>query len=141
MGEIKFPVTINGIQQYQAKYNRPNFTGNEVGELVQIRPCADEYLNKTYLGIYLGDFPLNVCAFLEKDTGILKLLPHSNPAIFVPDLKKIIFGCESWWGTIDSPEQLRQITDEDIQNVWYVKALKELGKMRGEEKSENDNDD
>ncbi len=49
-----------------------------------------------------------------------------NPAIFVFDLKKVIYGYESWWGEIKSEEDFRKITDLDINNLWYVKALKEL---------------
>ena len=49
-----------------------------------------------------------------------------NPAIWVPDLKKIVFGMESWWGVLRSRTISKQITDADIQNVWYVKALQAL---------------
>lgn len=51
-----------------------------------------------------------------------------NPAIFVPELGKIIFGMESWWGRIKSEEELKDITDGDIENVWYVKMLKGFGR-------------
>ena len=32
-----------------------------------------------------------------------------NPGIFVPELGKIIYGCESWWSEIDNPEDLRDM--------------------------------
>ena len=44
----------------------------------------------------------------------------------MPDLKRLVMGYESWWGIIESEEQLRQITNFDIENIWYVKALKAL---------------
>ena len=52
----------------------------------------------------------------------------TNPAIFVPELKKIIYGCESWWGTINNQDDLSDlnISDDDIQNTWYVKLLHEM---------------
>lgn len=53
---------------------------------------------------------------------------YTNPAIFVPDLNRVVWGMESWWGPIESKEKLHQITDEDISNVWYVKAAKEFNK-------------
>ncbi len=97
----------------------------KTGSLVSIRPVADEYDNKTFLGIYLG--VMTTGNMVEFKDGVLHIsLGHYNPAIFVPDLGKTIFGYESWWGEIESEEQLRKITDDDIQNVWYVKALKQI---------------
>ena len=84
------------------------------GSFVSVRPCGDEYEDKTYLGLYVGEVAIG-------DTMSLH-----NPCIWVPDLKQYIFGCESWWGVIDSEDDLRKITDADIENVWYVRALKEL---------------
>jgi hypothetical protein len=49
-----------------------------------------------------------------------------NPAIFVPTLGKLLYGCELWWSKISSPDDLRTISDADIDNVWYVQALKSL---------------
>jgi len=48
------------------------------------------------------------------------------PAIFVPELKKIIYGCESWWKTIQSVDEFSKISNEDINNTWYVKLLQSL---------------
>ncbi len=82
------------------------------GTFVSIRPCAEEYDNKTFLGVYIGALSVNN-------------MTH-NPCIWVPDLQEYIFGFESWWGEIETPEQLHDISDADIQNVWYVRALKQL---------------
>ena len=41
----------------------------------------------------------------------------------VPELKKIIYGCESWWHEISSADDFSGISDEDINNTWYVKLL------------------
>jgi hypothetical protein len=50
-----------------------------------------------------------------------------NPAIFVPELNKVIFGYESWWSEITTEEELNNvITDHTIENVWYVKLLKSM---------------
>lgn len=48
------------------------------------------------------------------------------PAIFVPELKKIIYGCESWWKTIRSVDEFSKISNEDINNTWYVKLLQSM---------------
>lgn len=98
-----------------------------VGKFVSIRPCAEEYGEKTYLGLYLGDMATTVSLGYDKTNGqIIPNFYRHNPAIYVFDLKKIIFGMESWWGELESEEQLRKITNDDIDNVWYVKALRQL---------------
>jgi hypothetical protein len=52
---------------------------------------------------------------------------------YVPDLDRVVWGYESWWGVIKGPEELKEITDEDIQNVWYVKAMKQMSEREGGE--------
>jgi hypothetical protein len=47
-------------------------------------------------------------------------------------------GYESWWGQINSPEELKAITDVDIQNVWYVKALKEMAEKKATQDEKKD---
>lgn len=41
--------------------------------------------------------------------------------------RKIIFGMESWWSRIKSEKELMDITNDDIEDVWYVKMLKGMG--------------
>jgi hypothetical protein len=122
--EFEYPMEISGIKNISAK----NVNTHKTGSLVQIRPCSDKYEKKTYLGIYIGEVPIESLVALNTRTNILDVMCHTNPAIFVPELKKVIFGCESWWGYIRSEEELKQITDSDIDNVWYVQLLKEMGK-------------
>lgn len=98
--------------------------------IVAVRPCAEEYQNKTYLGVYLGDFPRSVIPSYNSETNELAINFHTNPCIYVFDIDKIVWGMESWWNVIKSPEQLRQITDLDINNVWYVQVLKSLEKKQ-----------
>lgn len=122
---IEYPITVHGITYSDAK---PIDTSRRlVGSFVAIRPCDKEFGDKTFLGIYVGDVALNVAVVFHPNTGVLEAR-HSmlNPAIWVPDLKRIIFGVESWWGAIKSPDDLRKITDADISNVWYVQAIKAI---------------
>ena len=95
-----------------------------MGALVKVRPCGEEYHNKTYLGFYIGEMPTQIYQSYNPETNILTITKDRNPAIFIPKLKKIVFGYESWWGEIKSEEDLKDITDDDIANVWYVKLLK-----------------
>jgi hypothetical protein len=120
-----YPLTISDIayDEETSVVEHPKNTG----AFVSIRPCAPEYEGKTYLGLYLGDISISTHLDYNKETSVLHVSPgRHNPAIYVFNLKKIVFGMESWWGTIKSEANLEQITDKDIENIWYVKALKEL---------------
>lgn len=121
---IEYPITVTNIAKEKIEYNKDTFNG-EIGMLVAVRPCSE---NKTFVGIFLGNLPLSIMIHHNSETGVLTAETLNNPAIFVPDLRKIIFGCGSWWHRIENEEQLREITDEDINNTWYVKALKEMSK-------------
>lgn len=121
---IEYPLTINGIESDKIEYK--DTWHSKVGELVAVRPCGDEYEKKTYVGFYLGDLPLAITHSFYENTGVLRASTHNNPAMFVPELGKIIWGCGSWWHTINSEKELREITDEDINNVWYVQLAKAL---------------
>ena len=68
----------------------------------------------------------------EGDTLRLHFV-HYNPAIFVPSLKKIIFGCESWWGEIKTLEEFTEITKDEIANspaILLMKAMFETEKSK-----------
>lgn len=130
----KYPVTINNV------IFRPPFclgdSGIKPGTFVSVRPVQKEHEKKTFLGIYLGDLLTQMDQAVGFDTRTKELIvvaTKTNPAIFVPDLGRVVWGYESWWGVIESPEQLREITDEDIQNVWYVKAMEQMAKKEGGE--------
>lgn len=123
-GTLRYPVNITGI----------HFEGELVDEwrgksnqLVRIRPCGQEFEGKTFLGLYLGDMARTVGCTYERESGVLSIhLAAHNPAIWVPKLRRVIFGCESWWGALETEEQLREISDETIDGVWYVQAMKTL---------------
>jgi hypothetical protein len=95
------------------------------GSYVSIRPANDD---RTYLGIYLGDMPIGVAGIQRKgeEDTIMLSRTQPNPCIFIPQLEQLFYGMESWWGEIKVPEDLHQITDADIESVWYVQALKSL---------------
>lgn len=119
---IEYPVEVSGIKILGGR----RYRDSEVGSWVSVRPCAKEYEDKTFLGIYLGDLLTGGTEMYNVQSKQVEVMLNSNPAIYVPDLKKIVWGMESWWGVIDSPEKLRKISNADIENIWYVRALKEL---------------
>jgi hypothetical protein len=134
---IEYPITVLGITSSTDSCPvKPHWTC-EIGSFVQVRPCDKELDGKTFLGIALGDISRGATARFNASTGILELSSAShNPAMWVPALKRVIWGDSSWWGPIETEEQLRQITDTDIQNVWYVRALQQLHPKKKEEASD-----
>ncbi len=101
--------------------------GGACGDMVAIRPCDENYKDQTYLGVLIGEIAQCVVFGIDRDKEMLTYeMALYNPAIFVPDLNTVIFGNASWWGRIKDIDQLRSITNEDISNVWYVKALNQI---------------
>lgn len=120
---IEYPLTINGIENSKIDICG---LGHVCGALCEITPCAEEYNNKSFIGIYLGDLPIAITTSHNRETGFINSRAMTNPAIFVPEIKKIIYGCESWWREIETIEDFKGIGKEDIENTWYVKLLKSL---------------
>jgi hypothetical protein len=116
------PLTVNEVV-VRANAERTN---EQVGSWVAVRPCDAPSGNKTFLGIYLGDLPVSPMVNHSTKSGTMFIDIRTNPAIWVPDQNRIVWGMGSWWGIIKKEEDLKQITDQDIENIWYVKALKEL---------------
>jgi hypothetical protein len=120
----KYPITVNAIGLGKIGAGDPLCA--KIGDWVAVRPCAEECEGKTYLGVMIGDLPISPMVRYRPTTGELLFAMRDNPAIWVPDLNRIVWGMESWWGVIKDPDHLRKITNEDIENVWYVQALKAL---------------
>lgn len=132
---IQYPITVKGV-----KFEGDAFCDDplvEAGSLVKVRVANKNPKEQgTHLGIYLGRIALGKAAYWNEEAGVLKfLVGHYNPAMWVPALGRIVKGCESWWGPIKSEDELREITDEDINDIWYVKLLKGLGGGLAKEKS------
>ena len=120
--EFKFPMEISAIKVQG--FNGATQGMHKAGSMVRIRPVNSE---KTYLGLYLGDMTREIMLARGGKSKVLMLTDRSNPAIWVFDLKKIVWGDSSWWGVVEKDEDIeRLISDSDIQNVWYVKALKAM---------------
>ena len=120
---IEYPLTINGIENQKI---RVDGIGHSCGCLCEIRPCMEEYKGRSFVGIYIGDIPISIFTSYDKKTGILSNSTMNNPAIFVPELKKIVYGCESWWRKIKSIDDFKGISESDIENTWYVKLLRQM---------------
>lgn len=121
---IEYPTTINGIETkgFTECWERAK---PEIGKLVEVRPCGKEYEDKTYLGIYLGNLPFSPMITLSNEK-ILNIDALTNPCIFIPETKSIVWGMESWWCEIENVDDIKDITNETIDNVWYVQLMKSL---------------
>ena len=122
---IEFPLTIKGIT-----------TGDmepwDIGMYpVRVRPCGED---KTYIGIYLGRFPRQIHVTYSEKSGELKVGATTNPCIYIPEKDGVCWGDESWWSRIESEEELEDITDETIENQWYMKALRQIEEKEVTEK-------
>lgn len=118
---IEYPIFVNKIE------NRPiksHSMGHHIGSLVAVRPCGEEYGDKTYLGIYLGELPIQILTSYDPHSGVLTNSTMDNPGIYVPELKKIVYGCGSWWHEVESEEDLKDISEEDIESTWYMKVYR-----------------
>lgn len=136
---IKYPVEVSGIDfDVKIGVSSKSFFGSlgsekGPGTFVSIRSCKKEHGDKTRLGLLIGYVPIHAGVEFSKETKRLKFsVSGDNPAIFVFDLNEVVLGCESFWGAIESEKQLREITNDDIQNVWYIKALKQLAEKKKE---------
>ena len=94
--------------------------------------CKGKYNEKTYIGIYIGDLPIQILTSYKESTGQLINSTMNNPAIFVPELKKIIYGCESWWKIIRSVDEFSKMmfagaSVEDTVNNIQAKADEVFG--------------
>lgn len=126
--ELNQPVTKVDVRFGYPRVRDPVFGKDRKGKFVSVRPAGDEHKGKTLLGLYIGD----LCApsiSVEGDDTLVIGEPgflSGNPAIYVPSLGQIVYGFESWWSVIESEEQLRDITDHDIDSVWYVRVLRSM---------------
>lgn len=118
---IEFPLDVETIRN---KFIEPSNLFKRDFTYVAIMLASEE---ETHLGIYIGDLAMDISiSYSDKDKE-LSIFPMSNPAIFVPNLKRVVFGAESYWREIEGPEDLDKITNADIENTWYIKALKSFG--------------
>ncbi|HBF3307016.1 TPA: hypothetical protein KOB88_001930 [Clostridioides difficile] len=123
---IEYPIEVYKINN---KYrNKGHYKESKIGKFVKVRPCKKEYENKTYLGLYLGELSNSLSISYAPKTKELDINSGMSPAIFVFELNEIIYGNESFWGVIEREEDLKEISDSDIENLWYVKALKSIDK-------------
>lgn len=129
---IKYPITVKAVKYDDRPHTAPYldkllYGRSKCGDFVAVRPCGSEFDGKTYLGVLLGSLALSQLVRFNEETGELTLQrAMHNPMIYIPELARVVFGCQSFWGRIRDETRLSEITGADIQNLWYVPALKAL---------------
>jgi hypothetical protein len=79
-----------------------------------VRLVGKEHEGRTFLGIALGDAYTSVMVSRSQD-GILTVGPAApNPCMYLPELRRVVFGHGSWWAPITDPAKVREITDGDL---------------------------
>jgi cell wall-associated NlpC family hydrolase len=120
--DVAWPVEVRGVNVWVAPALLRVAT---CGDLVRVRLAGEQ---ATHVGIYLGD--LLVPSFLvayRKSTQEFQVPVRTNPAIFVPALRRVVWGQESWWGPVkDAADLERAITAADIDGQPYVQMLRAL---------------
>ena len=126
-GKLRWQLALNEYKRLEYDQSPPIKT-DKCGTAVRVRPCGDEYEGKTYFGVLIGEVPLGISSRINSEGTLTVMRSMYNPAIFVPALGEIIYGAGSWWSEIDPDQEIDQITDEMIGDVWYVKMMVEMAK-------------
>jgi hypothetical protein len=125
--ELKFPIEVSGIAFEETSAWEVLGRRVTAGDFVAVRPCDPSVQGRTLLGIYLGRLSTHAAVRFDRASGVLGISRAGhNPAIWVPTLRRVVMGFESWWRKIESPDDLRQITDQDIAVVPYMQMLREM---------------
>jgi len=120
---IQCPIQVDAI----AFAEHPGFNSEKVGMLVHVKPCEESLRGKTFIGVYLGDMQISVGCSYHPESKKLEVYGTHNPAIYVPALRRVVWGCGSWWRAIKDPSQLdKEITEGDISGTWYVQLMLQM---------------
>jgi hypothetical protein len=123
---MEYPIQVTGIQFSKTEFIEAEgfLISAKPGDPVAVRPCGKEYEGKTYVGFFIGNVATTKTCQFKKENGVLTVdVGMHNPAMFVPALKRVVYGYESWWGKIESLDDAKKITDSDIEGSMTMKLL------------------
>ena len=86
--EIKLTLEMSELTEVLHPRRKPFEEGGKF--LVSIKPIK---YDKSFIGIYLGDVPRSTVLSIENEK-IQVEFSHYNPAIYVPELKRVVYGYE-----------------------------------------------
>lgn len=119
---LQFPIEVNEI------INSPVVPDKlypaEPGTLCRVRLCGSLDGTKPLIGIYAGELPDEIYSSYDcKTKSVVNQLSKST-AIFVPELKRLVYGCECFWSVIKSRQELKDLVSSDTDFAFYSKFLK-----------------
>lgn len=123
---IEFPIVVEEIEYGDFEPWNNNIC------LAKVRIASDKN-KRTWLALYLGNFPHMPYVNYSDKTKKLKFGMATNPCLYVPALGRIVWGDESWWSRIESKDDLKDITDSDIDSQWYMQLLDCLNEESAED--------
>lgn len=113
---IEYPIEVASIELAEGF----DLYKKSIGRIVRIKPCFEETEEKEYLGIFLGElFSCNAVSYKRKEKH-LTVTPVLNPAIYVPELKQIVYGYESWWSFIENKDEIYSISKDDGLSHFFM---------------------
>lgn len=130
---IRYPLTISGIESegMEGIVSRERPGGLALVWFME----GDEKM--TELGIVLGDLAVEPLVSYDGETGMLSIRELGNPAIFVPSVRRIVWGMESWWHETTIEDVARVFGDDDrrvaLARAWMALAGGHEGMGEGKE--------
>lgn len=121
--QIRYPLTITGIDVKGFGEDGPSLTRPNTLVLVSFIEGEDKRL---CMGILVGDLPLVPLVSHSEDSGRLTVNAMRNPAIFVPAVGRIVWGCESWWHEA-TLEEIAATVGADAFQMGIAKAFAAAG--------------
>lgn len=90
---IRYPLVVEGIDvdSFSQMPSR-----EQAGSLVLVWFMEGEERRRDW-GILLGELAIEPLVSYSRDTRRISVNALGNPAIFVPSVRRIVWGCESWW--------------------------------------------
>ena len=111
---IEYPIAVSAINQKGWSIDNSLYK-DSIGKAVMVKMVGDEYGDETFFGIHLGEFPIEPIISHNRNSKELKVIPMFNPAIYIPKLQKIVFGCETWWSMGDKKSE-KEIVSQLMKN-------------------------
>ena len=93
---------------------------------LRMKRGSGETHSHSYVGIYLACAPTMVVGDVVDGKIRLRMTEHTNTAIYIPELNRIVWNDECIWGEIDSRKSLESITNKDPNNEWYKRAWRQF---------------
>lgn len=123
LADVQWPVEVRGVKVWVTP---PFLDRCKCGDPVRVRLAGE---SATHVGIFLGHLvlPGDYLIAYHKPKAEFCVPLRTNPAMFVPALRRVVWGAESWWAPVkDAADMERAITDADIEGQPYVQMLRAL---------------